>query len=51
MRCTWEFSGFSQRQTLKYKRLVAHGGGSLQVVLDLDYEKVLEVIKRPNNAR
>jgi hypothetical protein len=45
MRCTWSSKGMS-RQTLKYKRLVTYGGASHELVLDLDYKNLLEVMRQ-----
>jgi hypothetical protein len=51
MRCTWQFRSSSQRQTLKYKRLVTYGGASHELILDLDYKEVLEVLQRHRDTK
>jgi len=50
MRCTWK-SRNGQRQTLKYKRFVTYDGASHELILDLDYKEVLEMIERHRDTK
>ncbi len=45
-RCTWSFSSFNELDVLEYTRRFDHGDETLRLVVEFEYDKLLDVIER-----
>ena len=46
IRCTWSYGALNRRDVLRYKRTFVHEQGSLEVIIELDYDEALTLARR-----